>query len=297
MRLSAPSRADSGLTLSPNAETFGMEEPPTGLSVERVSVDGLDTFEYALTRKSHYLCLVDCWRDAGETRLEGVAVSREKAIRGTLTFVPAGHRFAGWSTPSSDGHKFAGIYIDPSIRLADDDFQSATRTWAPSLYFSDPGIRSTAEKLVSLIDTPGYFGRLYAETLGSTLIFELARRYAGALPPRSEAVRGGLAGWQLKRVCDYLEANLAEDVSLAELAAIARLSAQHFCRAFQRSTGLPPHRYHLQRRIERAKAMLCGGGLRVTDVALAVGFGGSSQFATAFKRATGVPPREYRRSR
>jgi AraC family transcriptional regulator len=54
-------------------------------------------------------------------------------------------------------------------------------------------------------------------------------------------------------VCDYVEANLHQDISLTELAAITRLSPYHFCRTFKEAVGEPPHRYQINRRIEQAK--------------------------------------------
>lgn len=106
-------------------------------------------------------------------------------------------------------------------------------------------------------------------------------------------VHGGLAGWQKRRVAEYIEAHLPDRISLTTLAALARLSPYHFSRAFKQSFGMPPHRYHVGRRVEHAKVLLAG--LPVTDVALAVGYGETSSFSAAFRRATGLSPTQYRR--
>jgi AraC family transcriptional regulator len=96
-------------------------------------------------------------------------------------------------------------------------------------------------------------------------------------------------------VCDYIEANLHQDISLAELAAIARLSPYHFCRAFKEIIGEPPHRYQMSRRIERAKTLLTKPVLSVSDVAATVGYGSLSRFSALFRQVTGYSPRDYRR--
>ncbi|HKS84557.1 MAG TPA: AraC family transcriptional regulator [Pseudolabrys sp.] len=104
---------------------------------------------------------------------------------------------------------------------------------------------------------------------------------------------GGLAGWQKKRVSEFIEKHLSEPISLAQLAALARLSRFHFSRAFKQSFGQPPHRHLLSRRIERAKLLLAN--FPVTQVALAVGYVETSSFSAMFRRTTGYSPSEFRR--
>lgn len=109
--------------------------------------------------------------------------------------------------------------------------------------------------------------------------------------------KGGLSPWQVRRVSEYMEARIGGEVSLAELAALVGLSANHFCTAFRQSTGLPPHRYLAKLRIERAKTMLIDPRLSITDIALATGFGSSAYFATAFRKEVGATPSSWRRER
>ena len=135
-------------------------------------------------------------------------------------------------------------------------------------------------------------GRLYADGLSLAVCAELARE-AGRPAP---AARGGLAPRQLALVRELVEARLAEDLGLAELAAEAGLSPSHFTRAFRRSTGLTPHRYLMARRVERARALLEGGELALAEVALASGFADQSHFTSAFRRATGLTPGAHRRA-
>jgi AraC family transcriptional regulator len=96
-------------------------------------------------------------------------------------------------------------------------------------------------------------------------------------------------------VLDYLETHLAEPVSLAALAEIAGLNPFHFTRAFKRTFGLPPHRFHLDQRISRAKAMLARPALSVTEIAIELGFAATSSFSSTFRKIAGVSPTEYRR--
>jgi AraC family transcriptional regulator len=94
-----------------------------------------------------------------------------------------------------------------------------------------------------------------------------------------------------------IEARLAEEVSLAELAALVGLSPWHLCRAFRQSTGMPPHRWQVARRVERAKQMLETTALPVTAIAAAVGYDDPGQLSVAFRKAVGVTPSRWRRER
>ncbi len=115
--------------------------------------------------------------------------------------------------------------------------------------------------------------------------------------PRVEPpVKGGLAAWQQRAVTAYIEEHLAEPILLATLARLVGLSPCYFCRAFRQSLGLPPHRYHSRRRIERAKALLAEPSPSVTEVGLTVGYRDTSSFSAVFHRTTGVSPRAYRRT-
>lgn len=136
-------------------------------------------------------------------------------------------------------------------------------------------------------------GRLYVEAALMLLLATLAR----LAQQKTTIVSGGLAAWQLRRTTEYLEERLAEPVSLAELAAVARLSPFHFARAFKASTGQPPHRYHTLRRIERAKEMLQTTDLTVTEIAMCLGLDSSQTLARVFRESVGCTPTTWRRER
>jgi AraC-like DNA-binding protein len=106
---------------------------------------------------------------------------------------------------------------------------------------------------------------------------------------------GGLAGWQQKRLVEYVAERLDKRISLTDLANVAKLSPYHFARAFKQSFGETPHRYVMSRRIERAKALLVNPAMSVTDIAIAVGFDDPTSFASAFRRSAGTTPTNYRR--
>ena len=110
-----------------------------------------------------------------------------------------------------------------------------------------------------------------------------------------QRLNGGLTGWQLQRVTEYIEAGLAGSIRIQELATLAGLSTSQFGRAFRQSTGQSPHRWHLNARIRRAKALMLETDDPLVDIALVVGFADQSHFANTFARLSGGSPGAWRR--
>ena len=136
-------------------------------------------------------------------------------------------------------------------------------------------------------------GRLYGEQLAAALAVYLVRRYSAVLVPAPSAV-GGLPLYRLRRVLEYIDGNLGRDLRLLELATLVGMSAHHFSALFRASTGMPPHRYVMRQRLEKAKHLLKRSRLSVLEIALQTGFGDQTHFAKTFKRATGETPSAYR---
>jgi AraC family transcriptional regulator len=104
-----------------------------------------------------------------------------------------------------------------------------------------------------------------------------------------------MADWQIKRVLDYMESRLEDDIGLGELAAVAGMRPHYFCRAFRLSLGVPPYRFLINRRIERAKLLLSSTDTSITGIALSLGFANHAHFSTTFRRTVGRSPVAYRK--
>ena len=107
-------------------------------------------------------------------------------------------------------------------------------------------------------------------------------------------VTGGLSPFVLRNVLAFIEENLAQPLTLAELAGQAALSEYHFARMFRQSMGLAPHQYVMQRRMEKAKALIQHTTTPLTDIALACGFNSGSHFSNRFRSMTGITPSQLR---
>lgn len=265
-----------------------------GMAAEIVQATRHERIEWRFRASRHLLAVYEQGaRRDGDTLVEGLPRSTLRDFKRKLTFVPAGHEYREWQEPRTLT-RVVYFYFDPAKMPLHCENGFAGRPLAPRLFFEDQTLWDTALKLKTLMESAGPPNRLYLEALGLVLAHELVRLNAGT--PRVEAqVRGGLAAWQQRTVAAYIEEHLAEHIPLAALAQLVRLSPYYFCRAFKQSFGRPPHRYHNDRRIELAKALLAKPASSVTDIGLAVGFSETSSFTSAFRKATGLTPTAYRR--
>jgi len=286
--------ADRGL-LNPVVEIFPVESVKRlgtgwgGWFSESVHASTGSRIEFRFQAPMHLLVMYhEGGRRDGETIIDGAAPSRARSFTNKLTFVPAGRPYREWHETVASTRLFF-LYLEPA------KFEKATETdYAPRIYFDDSVVWETAAKLKRVIEGAPKERTPYLEALTNVLAFELSRvDDSGVRDPLVS--RGGLASWQKRVVASYIEEHLSEQISLVTLAGLARLSQHHFCRAFKQSFGLAPHRYHVHRRIERAKVLLAEAAASVTDVGLTLGYAQTSSFSVAFRKLTGWTPSEYRR--
>ena len=99
---------------------------------------------------------------------------------------------------------------------------------------------------------------------------------------------------RLRRARDLMDREYSRPLEVAQLARAALMSPAHFSRQFRAAYGETPHAYLMTRRVERAKALLRGGEMSVTDVCLAVGCTSLGSFSARFTELTGESPTAYR---
>jgi AraC family transcriptional regulator len=161
----------------------------------------------------------------------------------------------------------------------------------------DDVIHKVALSVLTEMKEPSSIGRMMAETSSLFLAARLLRQHAEAQPAAaSERSAGRLDAVRLRRVLDYIEQHLGEDISVGDLAEVACLSVFHFTRAFSASVGMPPHAYLSRRRLERAKALLSKGAVSLSQIAFDCGFSSHSSFTRAFRRVVGATPADFRRA-
>ena len=135
---------------------------------------------------------------------------------------------------------------------------------------------------------------LLLDSLHESFMLRLARRHSSAPVGHHERNADSLSPHKLRRVLDYIEVHLAEDIRLAELAAVATISSFHFSRAFRLATGVSPYRFVTQRRIECARVLLLTSTDSLETIRLACGFSSRRQFGVLFKKAQHCGPKRFR---
>jgi len=151
-----------------------------------------------------------------------------------------------------------------------------------------------ALSLQPALERPGEVSQLFADQVAAAMCSHVAATYGG-LQPGTLLGKGGLAPWQERRVKDMLMTDLRGDVSLSDLASACDLSVGYFTRAFKQTTGRPPHRWLMEQRIKRAKALLLDPSKTLAEVAEHCGFANQSHFTRVFSRAVGSTPGAWRR--
>jgi AraC family transcriptional regulator len=137
-------------------------------------------------------------------------------------------------------------------------------------------------------------GALYGDHLGMSLSIALIQKYSRNGTTSSQA-KGGIPRVRLRRVLDYIAANIHLDIKLDDLAEVADMSRFHFARLFRLGMGVTPHRYLMDQRLQQAKALLRIDARSVSEIALETGFANAGHFARVFKRNVGVTPTEWKR--
>jgi AraC family transcriptional regulator len=266
------------------------------IQADTVKVTRRRTFEYGFQARRHLLIAYErAERHEGETLIEGLPKSTQREFNSKLSFVPAGHRFYGWETPRVLT-RVTYFYLDLQDRLFHPESGIISPTISPRLFFFDQAIWDTALKLKAEVGNSDPSSRQYVEALSLVLMHELIRleqTTSGAAGP----LRGGLPARQQKRLAEFIDEHLAEEISLATLAGLVDLSLFHFARAFKQSFGVPPHRYHMDRRMDRARSLLRRSTLSVTQIGSQIGFRETSSFTRAYRKFAGVTPSNYRRHR
>jgi AraC family transcriptional regulator len=163
----------------------------------------------------------------------------------------------------------------------------------PTLPAHDPLQHHIVLVLQAAVAAESAAEQLYVTVLSEALAVHFLRRYA-ATQPAQPVLSGGLAPYKLQRTLAYIHAHLAQTLSLPTLAAVAQMSPTHFAHLFKHATGLAPHQYVSQCRIEQAKRLLADTDLPLIEIGPQVGWADQSHFTALFRRHVAMTPKAYR---
>jgi len=228
------------------------------------------------------------WRD-------GHHLHRARVRRGSLSIIDLRH---SWTTDLQQPFNSINFFVPQHVLdgLAEDlRAPKIGRLTCPlDAVHRDDVMLHLALSLRPALERPWEASRLFADQIAAAMSTHLAFTYGG-LTPGAERVRGGLSPVQERRVKEMLMADMRGDVSLSDLAVACGLSAGHFSRAFKQTTGLPPHRWLMEQRLKRAKALLLDPSRSLADVATTCGFADQSHFTRVFSDRVGATPGAWKR--
>ncbi len=250
------------------------------LSDGLLDVDGLQTHTLAINVGRAFRL---------EGRVEGRGASGAMAA-GAMKIVEAGVR-SRWRWDGSPIEMLHVSVADEIVRAAARELdlaidpEIATRVGVADAPL-ERIVRSLGEELLQRQTSS-----LVAEALRIDLVTHLFATYSslagtGAL----RLPRRRLGARTLRLLDDYIESHLGHDVSIGDLAALAGVSRFHFARTFRATVGLPPHRYVLVRRLERARELLRSPSLPLREIAALTGFADQSHLTRQMKRMYGATP-------
>ncbi len=230
-----------------------------------------------------------------QRRLDGKSITT-RVESGTLTMVPAGTRFL-WHTCGPI--EFAHLYVSPALLQA--TAMRCKRGVEVSLVDRvgqhDPLLQTLFGRMLAELRTPCAAHTLYMDSLLETFMLTLVMEHTtGSTSTRPIPGRETLTAYTLRRVVEFVEANLHLEIALADLVEVAGGSAFHFSRAFKNSSGQSPYQFVIRRRIERARKMLTRTNSGLELIAAQCGFRDPMHLARLFTRAVGLAPSAYRRA-
>ncbi|MCA1368409.1 helix-turn-helix transcriptional regulator [Bradyrhizobium sp. BRP14] len=243
--------------------------------------------ELRWTAPHHLIVLTDGGSTSRTSiRTEGKTLYDGQDRPGVLTFVPAGAERVGFYRDVD--LCYSALWIDPALvlpgleRLRD----------APVLVNrSDAVIGTLLRSLCTEMSLGHLPDTVYVEHLVALVALRMAGLEGNLLPVAS---RGRLGRRTFERVRDYIDAHIASDISLSEVAAIAGMPLDTFARRFKETTGRPPYAYILEERVRRAELLLRDTSIAIGAVAFRLGFSSQSHFTTTFRRLKGITPLTYR---
>jgi AraC family transcriptional regulator len=277
----------------------GEERPPQALTT-RSWLDGRVTFDHRRwscadaelewTSPHHLIVLTERGGTSRtEVRVGGRLACDSLDAPGALTFVPAS---ADRRCRYRDADLvYSALWIDPAIQdsLSGCEVLSAA---APIVNGDDAVISSLLASLREDVVVGLEPDAAYIEHLDALLLMRLGWSGGASRPPQPCGSR--LNRKALKRVQDYVEDNIGSEIALSDLAIMTGLPVDAFARRFKATIGHAPYAYVIERRVRRAKALLCTTDMTITAIASALGFSSQSHLTTTFRRVTGTTPHAYR---
>lgn len=222
-----------------------------------------------------------------------LSVDAWKEVRnaGEILYLPPD--FAYWGKPALQQRRLLCIAIGE--QFIEDIFESerSLRDLLPCANVQSPTLRRTLTAIASELIKPGFASAALLESMLVGVVVELARHSRNHDLP--SATGNKASDRQVRRITDYVVANLSNTLGIAEIARECGMSTRHVARVFKDGTGVSLGDYIARSRIALAKKLLAADDLPIKEISWRCGFRSTSAFSAAFRASTKISPRNYRR--
>ncbi|MEH7900772.1 AraC family transcriptional regulator [Rhizobium laguerreae] len=248
---------------------------------------------YYVSRDPRLFIMLDK-RGPGNSRVK-LSPKAQGAIQDTekrpISYVPAGMEvWADLTDVHSVRHLDLHFDADTISRRLMENIDPR-RLESPQLLFSDERVLSLAQLVAAECLNPEPLHDLYGDGLALAMIIDVLK-IAKAMPRK----RSRLASWQLRRATEFIEENCLRNIRLEELAGLTGLSQSHFSHAFKASTGIAPHQWQTNARLDRAKRLLVESENALTAIAAETGFADQAHFTRVFRKHVGITPASWKKT-
>jgi AraC family transcriptional regulator len=231
-----------------------------------------------------------------EGRLQTVSYREKDYASGCIEVVPADLSYRVRSISTVRAIEWIHCYLEPTF-IAQIAYESVNHEGVELLLTRknpDLLLHQIGLALKSSLEVDGVDSRFYADSMATAMAVHLLRHYS-TCKHRFQEYEDGLSKQKLRQAVEYIQAHLAENLSLSAIANELGMSQYYFCHLFKRSTGVSPHQYLIRQRVERAKHLLGQRERTILDVATECGFANGSHFAKCFRQYTGMNPQQFRK--
>jgi len=265
-----------------------------GWSCAPIDIYAVGNAVFMTPQREHFVCVQLSGESRVRTECDG-EWREHRAPPGHVMLAPAG-RAVTWRR---SGEGFTLMAAIAPAQLADvleraEGRSGATVRVRSEFSGDDTRIAELSRVLWRELARERIGARLYVETAVGQLVVQIIREHCDIEPARAPAI--SISPHKLRLAQAFIQENLSEDLSVEGIARAIGMSAFHFAHAFRAAAGVPPHRYVMQRRMERAKALLRGSELTLTEIAQRVGYSSASHFSVGFRKLTQLAPSDYRNS-
>ncbi len=256
-----------------------------GVRLQYRRLSGPVSYDFSISGDANRFFLLDITRLDGETNITGLPRITNKELRDKFVFANCSCIVSGWS----EIEKVAAFTLVELEAIDGDGISDLP----PIFMQPDALLRSVLTQFKSLaIDQTS---ELPGDVEALCIMLRQQLRHLCAAKDRAEQGEGGLTPRQLRLAVSYIEDRLDREISIADMADNLGMSPFHFIRMFKKSAGVPPHKFYVARRIDRAKDLLRQPHLSISEVAEMSGFSGVSQLTRTFRKFVGTNPSSFRR--